>query len=357
MKLADIKDMEFWTRELKLPLFRMTDKNHKLFSQGMLVFYRRNVIHLYASSERRKKLSKEGYDFFKHEQNVIAYEKQSTDTLEKMDQLVDYFGGKKVKDISNDGIRFFYSEFIKILNLYSHIYAKTEPFRMEKFEQESGKYKDTIEKLSNIRFELRKEGEAVFYNFIGILIKEIGKRFDVKVTELYFYTYGEMILLLAENKKVRGDIIDRRKKGYILLIDSQKQTIVTGKGFINIFRKFKNHENNENKKLKGSIAVKGIARGKVRLIIHNRKDVSKKVLCFQKGEILVTEMTRPGTIMACNKAAAIITDEGGITCHAAIVARELGIPCIIGTKIATQVLHDGDLVEVDANEGIIRILK
>jgi pyruvate,water dikinase len=58
-----------------------------------------------------------------------------------------------------------------------------------------------------------------------------------------------------------------------------------------------------------------------------------------------------------NKASAFITDEGGITCHAAIVARELNKPCIIGTKIATKVLKDGDMVEVDAERGVVRIIK
>ena len=57
------------------------------------------------------------------------------------------------------------------------------------------------------------------------------------------------------------------------------------------------------------------------------------------------------------RASAIVTDEGGITCHAAIIARELKVPCVIGTKIATQVLNDGDLVEVNANQGIVKILK
>jgi len=57
------------------------------------------------------------------------------------------------------------------------------------------------------------------------------------------------------------------------------------------------------------------------------------------------------------KAKAIITDEGGVTCHAAITARELKIPCIIGTKIATKVLKDGDRVEVDAEKGLVRKVK
>lgn len=76
-----------------------------------------------------------------------------------------------------------------------------------------------------------------------------------------------------------------------------------------------------------------------------------------EGEILVTGMTRPEYVPLMKKAAAIVTDEGGITCHAAIVSRELKKPCIIGTKIATQVLNDGDLVEVDAERGVVRVLE
>jgi pyruvate,water dikinase len=77
---------------------------------------------------------------------------------------------------------------------------------------------------------------------------------------------------------------------------------------------------------------------------------------FQEGEILVTGMTRPEFVPLMRRAAAIVTDEGGITCHAAIVSRELNKPCIIGTKFATHILKDGDEVLVDANQGIITIL-
>ena len=67
-------------------------------------------------------------------------------------------------------------------------------------------------------------------------------------------------------------------------------------------------------------------------------------------------MTRPEFMPILNKAAAIITDEGGLTCHAAIVSRELDIPCIVGTKVATQILKDSDRVEVDSERGIVRKL-
>ena len=95
-----------------------------------------------------------------------------------------------------------------------------------------------------------------------------------------------------------------------------------------------------------------MAKGFVRLIF-TEKDLNN----FKEGEILVSPMTRPEFLSVMQKALAFVTDEGGITCHAAIIAREMKKPCIISTKIATQVLKDGDLVEVDADNGVVRILE
>lgn len=104
--------------------------------------------------------------------------------------------------------------------------------------------------------------------------------------------------------------------------------------------------------LQGSIAQKGIARGFVRRVMGH-----KQIGEFKQGEILVSSMTIPDFLPAMKKAAAIVTNEGGVLCHAAILARELQKPCIIGTKFATHILRDGDYIEVDANNGIIKFLK
>ncbi|MDB5260287.1 MAG: Phosphoenolpyruvate synthase [Candidatus Nomurabacteria bacterium] len=106
----------------------------------------------------------------------------------------------------------------------------------------------------------------------------------------------------------------------------------------------------EVKIIKGISAMKGKVIGKVK-VIFEKKDIKK----IEKGDILVTPMTSPNLIEAMNRAAGFVTDEGGVTCHAAIIAREMGKPCIIATKIATKVLNDGDLVEVDADSG--RVIK
>lgn len=106
---------------------------------------------------------------------------------------------------------------------------------------------------------------------------------------------------------------------------------------------------NTTRALRGMTAHPGIAQGTVR-VVWSPRDMAT----FQEGEILVTSMTTPSFLSAIKKAGAIVTDEGGVTCHAAIVARELKKPCVIGTKNATKILKDGDVVEVDATKGVVR---
>lgn len=100
------------------------------------------------------------------------------------------------------------------------------------------------------------------------------------------------------------------------------------------------------------MAFPGLVNGIVK-ILKDRTELKK----IKKSDILVAKLTTPDFTPAMEKAAAIVTDLGGLTSHAAIVARELKTPCIVGTKIATKVLKEGDLVEVNANNGIVKILK
>jgi pyruvate,water dikinase len=100
--------------------------------------------------------------------------------------------------------------------------------------------------------------------------------------------------------------------------------------------------------LKGLAASPGIASGKIK-IIHDLKDLSKIV----KGDILVTGMTNPDMVVSMQKAAAIVTDEGGLTAHAAIVSREMGIPAVVGTQNATTKLKEGEIITVNGFTGNI----
>lgn len=111
-------------------------------------------------------------------------------------------------------------------------------------------------------------------------------------------------------------------------------------------------EASEDGTIKGQIGNKGSGRGKVKVIL-SLEDFHK----MEKGDVLVTTMTTPDFVPLMQKASAIITDIGGLLCHAAIISRELNIPCVIGTKFSTQLLKDGMEVEVDASKGVVKILK
>ena len=100
--------------------------------------------------------------------------------------------------------------------------------------------------------------------------------------------------------------------------------------------------------LKGTPASPGIANGKVRIILDPSDCSLMKI-----DEILVTEMTNPLFVLAIQKTKAIVTDIGGLTSHAAIVSRELGIPCVVNTKKATKVLKNGMKIKVDGKKGIV----
>ena len=113
----------------------------------------------------------------------------------------------------------------------------------------------------------------------------------------------------------------------------------------------KDIEPTQSAAVRGISVNQGVARGIARIIL-SAKDFFK----LKPGEILVTTMTSVDFIPVMERAAAFVTNEGGITSHASIIAREMNKPAIIGTRIATQVLRDGDLIEVDAEKGIVRKL-
>lgn len=100
--------------------------------------------------------------------------------------------------------------------------------------------------------------------------------------------------------------------------------------------------------LRGLPAAPGTAAGRVR-ILHATHDGDRLV----DGEILVAQMTSPDWLPTIRRASALVTETGGMTCHAAIVARELGVPCVVGTGSATTVLNEGQLVTVDGTRGVV----
>lgn len=185
-------------------------------------------------------------------------------------------------------------------------------------------------------------------HFVFTLLEDISKRVSIPFDLLVNSTPWELPKIL--NKDFDPKILEQRGKDWFTIYYDHKDYHAEI-GFIQ-GRKY-NYETQENvDEIKGTPASPGVVKGKVR-VIQSEEEFSK----MQEGEILVAGMTRPEYVPIMKKAKGIVTDEGGLTCHAAIVSRELKVPCIVGTLISTRVLKDGDLIELDANKGIIKIMK
>ncbi|MBI4453055.1 hypothetical protein HY636_00255 [Candidatus Woesearchaeota archaeon] len=195
--------------------------------------------------------------------------------------------------------------------------------------------------------DLRK-GQTLMTNYLYDL-------FFLRVAEIFSLNFEDLRVILAEEITKDVTAEDIKKK-----INARKQIIVeavwnkgiihySGKEGIKIYDEINKTFIYKGDIIKGTPAFTGKVKGLIRVIM-GEAHFSK----FNAGEILVASMTRPEYVPLMKKAIAIITDEGGITSHAAIISRELGIPCIVGTKIATKVLKDGDVVEVNANHGVVR---
>lgn len=200
------------------------------------------------------------------------------------------------------------------------------------------------------------EATNYYTYYLRPILDEMARRLDITYEELVSMRFQEIKESFENNKSsISREELKERYKDHALIFEKDKVYVLSGNDL-------EEYRKNELKKdiqidvseLKGTVAFRSDAliMGKVMIIKSN-----EEINSFKKGMILVTQMTNPTYLPAMNKSKAIVTNEGGLLCHAAIVARELRIPCVIGTKLATRMLKDGDLVEVDANKGIVKIIK
>lgn len=187
--------------------------------------------------------------------------------------------------------------------------------------------------------------------FLKPLLKEIVRVVGIDFKDLLYLRFNEILELLKEDKINHfKELIKERKQGWYLVMYNDQERIFSGND-ITLVDDIKLFEKRRDKvdEVKGNVACQGVIKGKVK-VVKNANDCEK----VKSGDILVAVMTFPQYIVAMERAAAFVTDEGGILCHAAIIAREMQKPCITGTEISTQIFRDGDLVEVDTKNGIVR---
>ena len=185
--------------------------------------------------------------------------------------------------------------------------------------------------------------------------KSIAKHVKVDYSQWIHLTSDDIVQILSGNRNVKDLALEEREKGHIFMMEKGIPKMAIGEEgkFLSEWLDKNLNKVEENiTEFKGQPASPGHVTGKARVIL-----LAKDSHDLKEGEILVCAMTSPDYVPAMKRSLAIITDEGGLLCHAAIMSREFNKPCVIATKIATKVLKDGDTVEVDAGKGIVKILK
>ncbi|MFA7253963.1 MAG: PEP-utilizing enzyme [Patescibacteria group bacterium] len=297
-----------------------------------------------------------GLEFYSDEKAFDNYQRDLSDFCDKFEIFFEH-NIKRQSTLSEENVLKFF-EYTKtlcgdytLMNFESTDRAFAEQEKnsvLKKNLVKAAKFKDKVRTLMNtVLFEY----DGYSSRFFQIL----GKQFDFSLSMFENMTQGEILDLFRGIKPDEAKI-SKRQEAFAESFDAEEP--FEGEDAEIILKEFRD-EYTDNDIIKGQIASQGKAIGKVKIIPVDYGDLGRigaEIHAMEQGDILVAETTAPELIMACKKAGAIVTDIGGLMSHAAIVSRELGIPCIVGTKIATKILKDGDMVEVDANTGIVKII-
>lgn len=210
----------------------------------------------------------------------------------------------------------------------------------------AGYFENISDEVRELLVDFRNNYDYILYKADEYLLAKAKNILPENYKEHLKFLFLEEVF---DNRLPSMDKIEARKNGYIYFNDKlelvEESEVWLKEHNISIPKA------GNNNVVKGNAAYGGKTKGKV-CQVFKKEDFK----VFEEGNILVTTMTTPKFTPILNKAGAIVTDEGGITCHAAIIARELKIPCVIGCKNATEVLKTGMMVEVNADEGIINII-
>ena len=208
----------------------------------------------------------------------------------------------------------------------------------------------------------RLEQKEVFYGWELIwlkMFKKISELINVEVEELVnIYTSEEILNFLLKNKKLNNRVIKERKKCVACLIKNKRLYILSGKRATDFIEKELEKPELAGNIIEGLAANRGSYTGEAYIMpAITIKNLRSHIKAFKNGQVLISDITQPNMVLFAKKAGAIVTNQGGVACHAAIISRELNKPCVIGTKIATKVLKNGDIVEVNGDKGFVKIIK
>ncbi len=354
--MKKIKTTSFAAREPIVPLFWHDLTDFALGDYAVLI--EQPISEYYYLNNSSQKDAEKGFKDYSNKTHVHEVMKKYQKAHKAMKDLKRQLFSIYFKAIFNIGMVKSWGKLTSLVTLLTKTYKYTEPARFEKIEK-SKKTADldyAIKELSKCRFNL-KESFLKLEPSIKPLFAIIALRFKIKKDEFLVLNNQEMLDIFRTRKKPEPSILKIRKKGYAILKLDNKKTYLTGKEYFQLKKDITALTVDKQAKIiKGMGITKGKVKGRVKILIDYRQELKSYIKNFKQGDIIVTGMTQPDITILLSKAAAIVTEEGGITSHAAIISRESNTPCIIGAGPVTKILKDNELIEVDADKGVIRRL-
>lgn len=222
-------------------------------------------------------------------------------------------------------------------------------------------YLQTMVRTANQAVYFRSFRTEIFYSsgwFVKGLLERISQLLELEeVSDVVYLFPDETISALRTGRPEKAELkrlVNERKKGYVAvgLIDEPAFT-VCGHEAIDLTKTIPFQTVTEDtQQISGQAAFAGIVEG-MACVVHSLEELSK----VTEGSILVTHATNVNFVPVLRKVKGMVTEEGGILSHAAVISRELHIPAVIGTKVATQVIRDGDMIQIDSTKGQVTVLK
>lgn len=324
---------------------------------GALIMNDNDVVSVYLNKPASWLTRQDGLQLFSNKSQTESYINEFETFLERTEPLLTNLSSTQI--INVDNVEMFFSKIQEFFGFY----RKTEFFYTDLAFQQAHQHPNTnsileqnLKSIEGIKFKGRSFLNSIFNGSQSFLQRELTNlsRFTmVDVSGLELHDYKE--LLRISELPLPHLVLNERKKNYFL-VSSNQQQFLSGEAFNNAKQNFISENTLSPNTVKGTVANAGYVSGIARVLVpnfHNFDELAQMLDNMVEGEILVTESTSPDLIVACQKASAIVTNQGGLGSHAATISRELGIPCVVGTQNATKVIKTGDKILVDANNGVI----
>ncbi len=312
------------------------------FKDNMVIFYRPAEELAEAKAFFLKIIQGKNQKLKQWHDKGVEYEKKEQELINDFSNITD----NKIINQHEIIIDKLYNIFLYLTVIPFLILDAIEHAPEDKNTKNNNNYKELIELFQRFR---EKSRNPLHEHVLEKIWNAAGKIASLNHDEMQYVTIHEVSNIFNKKQTITKEEILTRKQCCIFYEDEK-----TGKIIFNYDKHFAEiigltdeiiPDTNE---LKGITACKGKAQGIAR-IINKPYEMNK----FREGDIIISINTTPDLMPVLKKCKAIVTDEGGLTCHASIVSRELNKPCIVGTKFATKVFKDNDILEVDADKGIV----